>query len=63
MISIDHKENISRIIYVWRRYEGTRAGIGKTFGFCEIDELENRINDYWDHPDKFDWNEGKVIDE
>ena len=52
--------DIDRIIYMWRRYEGKRTKEGKCFSFSDIDELENRIGLYFKNPEFFDWNNGEV---
>ncbi len=47
---------------MWRRYEGFRdKKYEKIWTPTNLDELELRLDDYFDSPDKLDWNEGKVI--
>ena len=49
-----HEENIKRIIYVWRRYKGTRITKGKSYSFADIDILEQMIVRYWLTYEDFD---------
>jgi hypothetical protein len=70
---MNDQENIARIIYMWRRYKGQRCpdeitlGIqklkvwGKIFTFADIDELERRIELYFKHKKKFNWDRGEVM--
>lgn len=57
------EEEISRIIYMWRRYEGTKIPEGKQFKKYEVIDLLERIRKYTNRPEKFNFNEGKVITE
>lgn len=63
---MNDKENIARIIYMWRRYKGRRcrettARGGKLYTFDDIDELENRIELYFKHKEEFNYEEGEVV--
>ena len=65
---MDDFENIKRIIYMWRRYEGWRCNfkiggtkIDKCYTFSNLDELDRRIALYFQHKDKFNWNKGEVV--
>ena len=51
------KEKIARIIYWWRRYEGIRHKDtnGKFYSFNDLDLLERRINEFFSHPSKFNF--------
>ena len=49
------EEEIQRIIYWWRRYEGTRAQEGKDVENYELANLVDRINKYMKDPEKFNW--------
>jgi len=57
-----HRLNIRRIVYVWKRYSGSKVIKDKLFNFSDIDTLEDRIDNYLRHPDKFDFNKGDTID-
>ena len=52
---------IERIIYYWARYSGIRTPNGKTYSKSEIADLIYRLIDYKDFPEKFNFDEGKVI--
>ena len=50
------KEDLDRIIYWWRRYEGKRAKFGgKTYDFGDLDLLQKRFNEYYKNPDSFNF--------
>lgn len=50
-------QDISRIIYWFRRYKGKRTlNNDKNFSFNDIELLEQRILSYLDKPHEFDFN-------
>jgi len=65
---MEDSENIKRLVYMWRRYEGYRCNfkvggrtIDKCYTFSDLDELDRRIALYFKYKNKFDWNKGEVV--
>ncbi|KKN17010.1 hypothetical protein LCGC14_0970180 [marine sediment metagenome] len=58
------RKDVERIIYMCRRYGGKRdAEQGKVWFSEDLNELDERIKEYFENPESFDWNQGKCIGE